>query len=43
MKRTFYMFDVITLFYILLRSWQNINALCTIVDCERFSVFGVER
>jgi len=43
MKRTIYMFDVIMLFYVLLRSWPNINTLCAIVDDERFSVFGVDR
>jgi hypothetical protein len=43
MKRTFYMFDVIMLLYILLRGWPNVNTLCTVVDRERFSVFGVAR
>ena len=37
-----YMFDVIVLFFISLPGWPNINTLCTMVDCERFSAFRVD-
>jgi hypothetical protein len=33
-----YTFDIITLCYISLPSWPNINTLCSMADCERFSV-----
>ena len=38
----FYMFDVITLFYISLFIWTNINISCTMVDSGSFAVFRVD-
>jgi hypothetical protein len=38
----FYVFDVIMLFHISLPSWPHISTLCTAVDHERFSIFGVD-
>jgi len=35
------MCDVIVLFYISLRSWPNINELCTVVDRERCDISRV--
>jgi hypothetical protein len=37
----FYMFDV-RLFYISLPSWPDTNALYTVVDWERYSLFIVD-
>jgi hypothetical protein len=37
----FYMFGVISLLYISLPIWPNINTLCTVVDREKFYVFLV--
>lgn len=37
------MFDVITLLYIYLPSWPDINTSCTVVACEGYSVYIVER
>lgn len=42
MKRAFCVFDVMLL-YVHLRTWPNINTLCTVVDSKGFSVFGVDR
>ena len=36
---SFYMFDITMLFYIPLPYVSNLNALCSIVDSERFFVF----
>ena len=36
---SFYMFDITVLFYIPLPYVSNLNALCSIVDSERFFVF----
>jgi hypothetical protein len=39
---TFTCLMLFKVFYIYLHSLSNISTLCTMVDCERFSVFRVD-